>query len=82
MPEISPEQKIDALIDALTADDGTLSEEGKIKAAALRRKWEDFRDIVHAGELKVLMVIEQQKVYKADRDEAEDDDEGKGTSRR
>ena len=74
MPDLSPEQKIDQIIEKLTEDDGTLSEEGKIKAAALRSKWEDFRDIVHAGELKVLMVIEQQKVYKADRDEAEDDD--------
>jgi hypothetical protein len=73
MPEISPEQKIDQLIDTLTKDDGTLSEQGKINAERLRSKWESFKDMVHDGELKVLMVIEQQKVYAADRAEAEDD---------
>jgi len=82
MPEISPERKIDQIIDTLTEDDGTRTEQDKLNAAALRSKWEDLKEIVHDGELKVLMVIEQQKVYAADRAEAEDDDEGKGTSRR
>jgi len=80
MPEIPIEQKIDALINALATDDGTLSEQGKTNAVALRSKWESFKDMVHDGELKVLMVIEQQKVYAADRAEADNDVEG--TSRR
>jgi len=73
MPEISPERKIDQIIDKLTADDGTRTEQGKLNAAALRSKWEDLKDIVHDGELKVLMLIEQQRIYAADRAEAEDD---------
>jgi hypothetical protein len=69
------EQMIDQQIAELTADDGTLSEQGKLKAEALRQQWASFKDMLNDGELKILLTIEQQRVYAEDRAEADKDDD-------
>jgi len=69
------EKMLDQMIAEVTTDDSTLSEQGKLNAGRVQTKWEDLKNMIRDGEVRILVTIEQQKVYAEDRAEADEDDE-------
>ena len=71
----APACMLDQMIAEVTTDDSTLSEQGKLNAGRVQTKWEDLKNMIRDGEVRILVTIEQQKVYAEDRAEADEDDE-------